>query len=119
MATNSNEPALTPTNSNNNQHAPLVTNYTESAPISATTDFCDPNLYEKFLQFVQAQQSKTASANVVTIAPDDDQTASYCDTKFLGPPYQQLIEFLDILKALQISTQNHLEIHSSSSLQTR
>ncbi|CAH9100431.1 unnamed protein product [Cuscuta europaea] len=58
--------------------------------MSPTTDFCDPSLYEKFLQFIQTQQPKTASANVVIIAPDDDDpTDSHYVTKFLGPPYQQ------------------------------
>ncbi|CAH9133891.1 unnamed protein product [Cuscuta epithymum] len=82
LAANSTEPVLTPTH------------YTESAPTStnsnsATTDLCDPNLYEKFLQFIQAQQPKTASVNAVTIASDDGLNASDNASQFLGPPYQQ------------------------------
>ncbi|CAH9069286.1 unnamed protein product [Cuscuta europaea] len=82
LAANSTEPDLTPTH------------YTESAPPSnntnsATTEFCDPNLYEKFLQFIQAQQPKTASVNAVTIASEDGLNSSNNASQFLGPPYQQ------------------------------
>ncbi|CAH9101387.1 unnamed protein product [Cuscuta europaea] len=76
-------------NSNKNPQAHTVTNYTESTPIStnhasATTDFIDLTLYDKFLQFMQTQQTKTVSTNIVIVAPNASSPASPNDNQFVG-----------------------------------
>ncbi|CAH9092301.1 unnamed protein product [Cuscuta epithymum] len=57
-------------------------------------DFCDPDLYNKFLQFMHTQQTKSASANVasanVALAINDAGDTSLTNhSEFIGPPYQQ------------------------------
>ncbi|CAH9146151.1 unnamed protein product [Cuscuta epithymum] len=53
-------------------------------------DFCDPDLYNKFLQYLQTHNSKTASANVAMSVHAEDPPSSTTDhNQFLGPSYQQ------------------------------